>query len=99
MSRIDIVVTYDVNTEDSDGRRRLRKVAKICEAYGQRVQKSVFECSVTAPQMERLRHRLVKVIDKEVDSLRLYRLVGGREGCVETWGRDTYEDYESPQMV
>lgn len=99
MSRIDIVVTYDVNTEDSAGRRRLRKVAKICEAYGQRVQKSVFECSVTAPQMERLRHRLVKVIDKEVDSLRIYRLVGGREGCLETYGRDTYEDYESPQIV
>jgi CRISPR-associated protein Cas2 len=50
MARIDIVVTYDVNTEDAAGRKRLRKVAKICEAYGQRVQKSVFECSVTAPR-------------------------------------------------
>jgi len=99
MARIDIVVTYDVNTEDAAGRKRLRKVAKICEAYGQRVQKSVFECSVTAPQMERMRHRLLKVIDNEADSLRIYRLVGGREGCVETYGRDTYEDYESPQIV
>jgi len=71
----------------------------VCEAYGQRVQKSVFECSVTAPQMERMRHRLLKVIDTEADSLRIYRLVGGREGCVETYGRDTYEDYESPQIV
>ncbi len=99
MARIDIVVTYDVNTEDAAGRKRLRKVAKICEAYGQRVQKSVFECSVTAAQMERMRHRLLKVIDNEADSLRIYRLVGGREGCVETYGRDTYEDYESPQIV
>jgi len=99
MARIDIVVTYDVNTEDAAGRKRLRKVAKICEAYGQRVQKSVFECSVTAPQTERMLNRLLKVIDTEADSLRIYRLVGGREGCVETYGRDTYEDYESPQIV
>lgn len=99
MARIDIVVTYDVNTEDSAGRKRLRKVAKICEAYGQRVQKSVFECSVTAPQMERMKGRLLKVIDTDADSLRIYRLIGGREGCVETFGRDTYEDYESPQIV
>lgn len=99
MARIDIVVTYDVNTEDAGGRRRLRKVAKICEAYGQRVQKSVFECSVTAPQLERLRLRLTKVIDKGADSLRIYRLIGGREGCVETYGRDTYEDFQSPQII
>jgi CRISPR-associated protein Cas2 len=99
MARIDIVITYDVNTEDAAGRRRLRKVAKVCEAYGQRVQKSVFECSVTAPQMERMKTRLLRIIDKEADSLRIYRLIGGREGCVETYGRDTYEDYESPQIV
>ncbi len=99
MARLDIVVTYDVNTEDADGRRRLRRVAKICEAYGQRVQKSVFECSVTAPQLERMKGRLLKAMDKQADSLRIYRLIGGREGCVETFGRDTYEDYESPQIV
>lgn len=97
--RMDIVVTYDVNTEDAAGRKRLRKVAKTCEAYGQRVQKSVFECSVTPTQMARMKTRLLKIIDKSSDSLRIYRLIGGREGCVETYGIDTYEDFESPQII
>ncbi len=97
--RIDILVCYDVSTDDRAGRRRLHRVAKICTAYGQRVQKSVFECSITTTQYEQFKRRLLKVIDPNEDSLRIYRLVGGREHCVETYGRDTYIDYDEPLII
>ena len=69
-----IIVTYDVSTETSAGRRRLRRVAKICEGMGQRVQKSVFECKVNAMQYDDLERRLVAEIDEDEDNLRFYRL-------------------------
>ncbi len=68
------VITYDVNTEDADGRRRLRKVAKHCVNYGQRVQNSVFECDADAATMARIRNDLIKLIDQDRDSLRFYYL-------------------------
>lgn len=98
-SRIDILVCYDVNTEEPAGRRRLNRVAKICTAYGQRVQKSVFECTITPTQLEQFKRRLLKVIDPNQDSLRFYRLVGGREQCTETYGRDSYRDFEEPLVL
>ncbi len=97
--RFDILVCYDVSTDDKEGARRLRRVAKICTAYGQRVQKSVFECSITSTQYEQLKRRLLKAMDPKQDSLRFYRLVGGREQCTETYGRDTYVDYEEPLVL
>jgi len=96
---MDILVTYDVNTEDRAGRRRLRRVAKACTAFGQRVQLSVFECTVNDEQYETLRARLLKEINTDLDSLRLYRLQGGREGCVECFGIDTYIDFSDPMIV
>lgn len=69
-----VVVAYDVNTETSPGRRRLRNVAKICMKYGQRVQNSVFECDVSPSDLVALRHDLVEIIDCESDSLRFYNL-------------------------
>lgn len=69
-----VLITYDVSTESAEGRRRLRKVAKICVDHGQRVQNSVFECMVDSAQFAMLKHRLVSVIDSEKDSLRFYRL-------------------------
>ena len=96
---MDILISYDVNTEDAAGRTRLRKVAKICIGYGQRVQKSVFECSVNDMQLEELRDRLVKCIDEKKDSLRIYRLVEPREKHVESYGRDAYVDFDAPLVV
>jgi len=96
---MDIVVTYDVNTETKAGRKRLRDVAQICTNFGQRVQNSVFECTLDEKELELLRHRLIKVIDKEIDSLRIYRLPGGRDKCVETYGRDMYFDYTGPMIA
>ena len=96
---MDVLVSYDVATEDAAGRRRLRKVAKVCVGFGQRVQKSVFECSVTEMQMEQLRDRLVKCIDEKKDSLRIYRLVEPREKYVESFGRDDYVDFDGPLVI
>src|SRR3546814_3086210 len=69
-----MLVTYDVNTQDSGGRRRLRRVARACLDLGQRVQNSVFECEVDPAQWTKLRARLLDEIDETKDSLRFYRL-------------------------
>ena len=69
-----ILVTYDVNTQDKDGRKRLRKVAKQCMNYGVRVQNSVFECVVDPAQFRMLKNRLTDEIHPEKDSLRFYNL-------------------------
>lgn len=69
-----VLITYDVNTTDTDGRRRLRNVAKLCVAHGQRVQNSVFECSLDAAQLCGLKAELTKLIDEKKDSLRFYNL-------------------------
>ena len=69
-----VLVTYDVNTETPEGRRRLRRVARICQNYGQRVQKSVFECIVDPAQWAALRAELIAEADLNCDSLRFYFL-------------------------
>ena len=69
-----VLVTYDVNTEDAKGKARLRKVAKQCQNYGQRVQNSVFECLLNPAQYKLLNAKLVELIDPEKDSLRFYFL-------------------------
>ena len=69
-----VLITYDVNTEDSGGRKRLRQIAKQCVNYGQRVQNSVFECLVDAAQCKQLQHKLLAIMDEEKDSLRFYYL-------------------------
>ena len=69
-----VLITYDVNTQTKAGRTRLRKVAKQCVNYGQRVQNSVFECSVDNAKLIEIQHILEGLIDKEVDSLRFYIL-------------------------
>jgi CRISPR-associated protein Cas2 len=94
-----VVVAYDVNTLTKAGRNRLRKVAKLCEGVGQRVQYSVFECQMTDTQLEMLRQRVEKVVVPAEDNLRIYHLHGTRSDCVETFGRDGYVDYEDVLLV
>lgn len=96
---MNILVTYDVNTENSAGQRRLRKVATVCKNYGQRVQLSVFECRVDQAQYETLRAQLLKVIDPKLDSLRLYKLASVRSECLESFGIDRYTDFDEPLIV
>ncbi len=69
-----VLITYDVNTETKEGRSRLRRVAKQCEDYGQRVQKSVFECIIDPARFKLLQAALLKIIDPKLDSLRYYYL-------------------------
>lgn len=94
-----IVVAYDVNTETPKGRKRLRRVAQVCKNYGQRVQKSVFECQVNEMTYEELRRKLLKEIAKEEDNLRLYRLTEPRDEHVETYGVSRTIFFEDPLIV
>lgn len=94
-----IIVCYDVNTESRAGRRRLRRVAKVCESTGQRVQKSVFECQVNLMQMEELERRLLAEIDLDEDCLRLYRMADTR-GCeVREHGKFKATDFGAPLIL
>lgn len=94
-----VLVCYDVNTEDRAGRRRLRRVARVCEGTGQRVQKSVFECQIDLAQMEDLERRLLAEIDIDTDCLRIYRLPQTR-GCeVREHGRFRAQDFDDPLIV
>lgn len=94
-----LLVTYDVSTETKAGRSRLRRVATTCKDFGQRVQYSVFECSVNEAQFENLRDRLLKILNEEEDSLRIYRLRGPREDAVECYGLDRYVSFEDPLIL
>ena len=94
-----VVVTYDVNTEDSDGKRRLRQVAKQCVNYGQRVQNSVFECLLTAAQCRMLQGKLLSIIDDQKDSLRFYYLGNAHENKTEHFGAKPGYDPEGILMV
>jgi CRISPR-associated protein Cas2 len=97
---MNILVTYDVaETESREGARRLRKVAIICKDYGQRVQFSVFECEINEMQFEVFRAKMLKVIDPNLDSLRFYKLMGGRDRAVEAYGVDKYVDFNEPLIL
>jgi CRISPR-associated protein Cas2 len=94
-----IIVTYDVSTETREGRRRLRRVAKICEGVGQRVQKSVFECRVNQMQYEELERKLLAEINNDEDNLRLYRLTEPVEMHVKEHGHFRAVDFEGPLVI
>ena len=96
---MEVLVTYDVTTEPAAGCRRLRRVAKVCEAFGQRVQKSVFECIVNPVQLEQLTHRLRSEIDLAEDSLRIYRLREPRERHLQVIGREPTFDLRDPLVL
>lgn len=94
-----VIVCYDVNTETKEGRRRLRRVAKVCEGTGQRVQKSVFECQVTLAELETLERRLLSEINDKQDCLRLYRLPDTRGAEVREYGKFKAVDFEGPLVL
>ena len=87
-----VLITYDVNTEDAAGRKRLRKIAKECVNYGQRVQNSVFECLLDAAQNKLLQHKLRGIMDENKDSLRFYYLGNHYQTKIEHFGvKESYE--------
>lgn len=96
---MNVLITYDVSTETPEGRRRLRRVAQACLDFGQRVQKSVFECSVNEVQYEEVMRRLVEIIEEKEDSLRVYRLTEPKEKHVTVYGINTAVDFEEPLVL
>lgn len=94
-----VVVSYDVTTVDTAGRKRLRRVAKACESYGQRVQNSVFECLVDGATWTQLKHRLMDEADLEQDSLRFYYLGKNYRKRVEHLGVKAVPNLEEPLIV
>ncbi|GAB6039652.1 CRISPR-associated endonuclease Cas2 [Endothiovibrio diazotrophicus] len=94
-----VLITYDVKTDGVEGQRRLRRVAKVCRDYGQRVQYSVFECLVDPAQWTLLRARLVEEIDPAHDSLRFYFLGANWKRRVEHVGAKAAYDPEGPLIV
>lgn len=94
-----ILVSYDVSTETKAGRKRLRRVAKVCQRYGQRVQKSVFECKVDVAQYEQLERTLLEEIDEAEDNLRLYRLNEPLDKNVKEYGTFRAVDFEGPLVL
>lgn len=94
-----VLITYDVSTEDSAGRKRLRQVAKECVNYGQRVQNSVFECLLDATQCKLIKHRLTNIIDPQKDSLRFYYLGNNYHTKVEHVGAKVSYDPQGVLMV
>jgi len=94
-----ILISYDVAMQDAGGARRLRRVAKACKDYGQRVQYSVFECLVEPAQWAKLKDRLIKEIDPKQDSLRFYYLGANWRRRVEHVGAKKTIDQEGPLII
>ncbi len=94
-----VVVSYDVSTVDARGRKRLRRVAKVCTDYGQRVQNSVFQCVVDPAQWTNLRAHLLKIYDSEEDSLRFYFLGANWRRRVEHHGIKKDLDLDEPMVL
>ena len=94
-----ILITYDVNITSEDGSKRLRRVAKVCQNYGKRVQNSVFECVVTEAQFVTLRDQISKIIQDEQDSVRFYLLGSNWKRRIETLGKNNGLDFTGELIV
>lgn len=94
-----LVVAYDVDTTTPEGAKRLRKVAKLCERYGMRVQNSVFEVLVDPAQLATLKAGIQKVIQAETDSVRFYRLGSNYKPKIEVMGRTSLIEAGEPLLI
>ena len=94
-----VLITYDVSTQTPAGRSRLRRVAKTCEDFGQRVQKSVFECTVNDVTFHLMKSRLLDIISEAEDSIRFYKLPEGRDKRVEEYGQSNVVDFTGPLLA
>ena len=96
---MNILITYDVNTMDKAGARRLRKVAKACINYGHRVQNTVFECNISEAQLCILKNVLKEIIDNTTDSIRIYTLNNNESRRVEVLGVETAINFSSELII
>ncbi len=93
------VLAYDISTESKAGEKRLRKMAKICENYGQRVQKSVFEFQVEEKKFLQLKNEVLKNMKEDEDAVRIYRILEPRDKNVEEYGTFEAIDYEEDTLI
>lgn len=96
---MEVLVTYDVATDSPEGIKRLRRVAKVCEAFGMRVQKSVFECTVSPAELEKMKGRIKSRMKLSEDSLRIYRLREPRTQYLEVIGLEPVFDLHKPLLL
>ena len=94
-----VLITYDVSTQSAAGQKRLRKVAKTCQNYGQRVQNSVFECMLDAATLLVVKDKLLSAIDPSADSLRFYLLGNNYKTKVEHYGAKPSFDVTDPLVL
>ena len=95
-----VLVTYDVSFESEGGKRRLRRIAKVCQDYGIRVQYSVFECDVVPAQWVQFKQQLFDIFDAEVDSLRFYKLGKNGQQKIEHYGaKPSFDIFETPIIL
>ena len=94
-----VLITYDVSTSSEGGEKRLRKVAKVCEDYGQRVQNSVFECQLDPAMLVEMKAKLLAIINDEKDSLRFYNLGRNWKPRVEHLGANPGYDIDGPLIL
>lgn len=94
-----VLITYDVNTSSENGQKRLRQVAKCCKDFGQRVQNSVFECLIDGSDFVRLKAKLLSLIDKDLDSIRIYQLGQNYHTKIEHLGVRTSFDIEGELII
>ncbi len=94
-----VLITYDVNTTKPSGRKRLNKIAKVCCNYGQRVQNSVFECSLTPAQLVSVRAKILEIADKNEDSIRIYHLGNNYNSKIEQYGCKVAYDPEGDLIL
>ncbi|MDE7419482.1 MAG: CRISPR-associated endonuclease Cas2 [Muribaculaceae bacterium] len=94
-----VLITYDVNTSSENGQKRLRQVAKCCKDFGQRVQNSVFECLIDGSDFVRLKAKLLSLIDKDLDSIRIYQLGKNYQAKIEHLGVKTSFDMEGELII
>jgi len=93
-----VLITYDVNTEDAKGSSRLRKVAKVCVNYGQRVQNSVFECLLSPAELCIVKNKLLTIMDDQKDSLRIYNLGNSYKKRIDHYGAKPAYSPEDPMI-
>jgi CRISPR-associated protein Cas2 len=96
---VEVLVSYDINTQTAEGEARLRRVAKVCEGFGQRVQQSVFECVLDESGLDALQAALLEVIYDRVDSVRIYRLREPHERFTTILGRPLAFDIRDPLIL
>lgn len=94
-----VLITYDVDTISETGEKRLRKVAKLCRDYGQRVQNSVFECRLTESQFVVLKNKISSIIDNELDNVRSYLLGNNWNRRIETIGKNNLVDLDEELII